>query len=151
MDQTVDIQLTYYSVTFKRLQHHFINYANFPTFTESLETITSKLGWITRPAIAFRHLLANSTITCVSTHGKSMVIKHKLRLISRIWANIDLTWLVLTRVGLKRVNWEYMIRYVPYRAFTWLRYHSFDYRLKDEPRVVTPIRQSLIKSFIFQR
>ena len=136
MDQTVDILLTYYSVTFKRLQHHFINYANFSHFYWVLGD-NNKQTWVN-----------NSTGDCFSSLTRQLD-NNSCKYTWQI--NIDLTWLVLTRVGLKRVNWEYMIRYVPYRAFTWLRYHSFDYRLKDEPRVVTPIRQSLIKSFIFQR
>ena len=36
-----------------------------------------------------------------------------------------------------------VIKYIRYRALTRLRYQSFDNSLEDEPRVVTPICQSL--------
>ena len=56
------------------------------------------------------------------------------------------TMLYSTPVGLKRVNQVCTIRYIPYQAKTLLRYQQFDNHLDKEPRVGTPICQSLVCS-----
>ena len=102
--------------------------SSWSTFRPKSKQVSSKLGQITRPGVAIRQKLADLKITHVITYGKSMVI---IRVFEFTHPKSAFTICDSCLIDLIKHQWRLI-----------------KYGLDNEPRIRTPIRQSLVSSYL---